>query len=55
MIVLITAMTCPVAFYGLGAWLETVGTIDDWTDEFWSRWPLAMAGSVLGAWVALHV
>jgi hypothetical protein len=55
MAVLSVAMTTPAALYILGAWLETIGTIDGLADEFYSRWPLATIGSVLAVLMALRM
>lgn len=55
MTILLVAMATPATLYIVGAWLETIGTIDGLADEFYSRWPLAAIGGVVGAVTALHM
>ena len=43
------AIGCPAVLYMLGAWFETLGTIEAAADKFYSRWPLAAIGLALGA------
>jgi len=54
MIVLFVGMASPAAAYAVGAWLETIGAMDGLGDEFYSRWPLATIGALIGAVTVLH-
>ena len=55
MIVLWVGIACPVALYAVGAWLETLGTIEGLADEFYTRWPFAAIGCALGVLTLTHV
>jgi hypothetical protein len=54
MIVLFVGIASPVALFAVGSWLETIGTMDGFCDEFYSRWPLSTIGAVVGALTVLH-
>ncbi len=54
MIGLVVGIASPAALYAVGAWLETIGTIDGVVDEFYTRWPLATIGSLVGALTVMH-
>lgn len=54
MIGLVVGMASPAALYAMGAWLESIGTIDGLADEFYTRWPLATIGSLVGALMVMH-
>jgi len=51
---LLAGLASPVVLFFIGAWLETVGSIDNWVDEFYSRWPLAAIGALVGALTVVH-
>lgn len=54
MIVLFVGMASPAAAYAMGVWLEAIGTMDGLSDEFYSRWPLATIGALIGSVTVLH-
>ncbi len=52
----IVAISCPVAAFVIGRWFDRIGPIEGNIERFlFSTWPMACAGSVIGAIVMSRV